>query len=248
MKRASKMKCGFTVVELLVVIFAIALLAALLLPALAQGKATAKSVACKSNLRQLGIALAGYTESEDYYPPLDQEDPGLLGIYGWPAHLLPHLSTNTAVFRCPGTDPEMEWNPAPNGPQPFPFNVTAYSKFSYGYNASGVGPGGWLGLGNAGEFRLPASKVLAPSEMIAIGDSNGDTVADGEIEFRKPPSLQLPLAPPGNRHRGGANIVFCDGHVEWALQTKWVERKDEVARRWNNDNRSHPEVWRGNRF
>ncbi len=51
---------GFTLVELLVVIAVIAILAALLLPALAKAKASAQSAACKSNLRQLGIALTIY--------------------------------------------------------------------------------------------------------------------------------------------------------------------------------------------
>jgi len=51
---------AFTLVELLVVIAVIAILAALLLPALAKAKASAKCAACKSNLRQLGIALTMY--------------------------------------------------------------------------------------------------------------------------------------------------------------------------------------------
>jgi prepilin-type processing-associated H-X9-DG protein/prepilin-type N-terminal cleavage/methylation domain-containing protein len=248
MKRISKPKDAFTLIELLIVIGIMVLLAAMLLPGLAQGQASAKSAACRSNLRQIGIALISYVDCEDYFPPVNQDDPGLLEIYAWPAHLLPHLGSNTVVFRCPAARPETEWSRAPNGPQPFPFNLTAYSRFAYGYNAFGAGAGGWLGLGNAGEFRLPASRVLVPSEMIAIGDSNGDNVADAEIEFRKPPGLALPLAPPGKRHRSGANIVFCDGHVEWAGQRKWLDRTDEAARRWNNDNQSHPEVWRANRF
>src|SRR2546426_10169292 len=59
---------GFTLVELLVVIAVIAILAALLLPALAKAKASAQSAACKSNLRQLGLALNMYVDDWGKYP------------------------------------------------------------------------------------------------------------------------------------------------------------------------------------
>ena len=66
--RHSDSRAGFTLIELLVVIFIIAILAALLLPALAKAKAAAKSAACKSNLRQLAIALDLYVDDNEKYP------------------------------------------------------------------------------------------------------------------------------------------------------------------------------------
>lgn len=66
--RNSDSRLGFTLIELLVVIAIIALLAAMLLPTLARGKAAAKSAACKSNLRQLGTALNMYVGDYDKYP------------------------------------------------------------------------------------------------------------------------------------------------------------------------------------
>jgi len=74
---------AFTLVELLVVIAVIAILAALLLPALAKAKASAKCAACKSNLRQLGIALTMYVGDNQKYPgPIMPEDGGPLEPIG----------------------------------------------------------------------------------------------------------------------------------------------------------------------
>lgn len=87
--RQNPIKAGFTLIELLVVIAIIVILAALLLPALARGKAAAKSASCKSNLRQWGIALNLYVDDHGYYPgtPPSIRDSGR-GLFLTPASLV----------------------------------------------------------------------------------------------------------------------------------------------------------------
>jgi prepilin-type N-terminal cleavage/methylation domain-containing protein/prepilin-type processing-associated H-X9-DG protein len=240
---------GFTLIELLVVIAILAILAALLLSSLATAKASAHSAACKSNLRQLGVALVNFVHDNGHYPAREHLDTGISRFitYGWPAHLLPYMSSNTAVYHCPSTGADFEWptNRSEKG-YPFPFNIDiGTTRFSYGYNQWAVASVGGYGLGGAPGSEIRESKIGNPADMIAIGDSDGSGTGDGDISFHRlaAPGGPQSFVPPGNRHKGGANIVFCDGHVEWARQDKWIEPTDEAARRWNNDNKPHRELW-----
>jgi prepilin-type processing-associated H-X9-DG protein len=239
-----KLKRAFTLIELLVVIGTIAILTALLLPTLSRSKQSAHSTACKNNLRQLGIALVLYANDSGFYPSLHHLDQSInpFVTYGWMAQLLPFVSHNTVVFKCPSAPPEFAWptNISSRG-YVFPYNIGPDVKFSYGFNGWGVAAVSGLGLGENPDNRVSTTRVKNPADMIAVGDSAGDGSQDGWITFHRFQAILV--APPGTRHNNGANIVFVDGHVEWQKQARWIALTDVAARRWNNDNQPHSNLW-----
>jgi prepilin-type processing-associated H-X9-DG protein/prepilin-type N-terminal cleavage/methylation domain-containing protein len=279
---------GFTLVELLVVVGIIAILIALLMPAITKVRKHALELKCAANLHSIGQALTMYTQTYGYYPGGAMWGP-ILGpsdnMYAlWPVRLRAFTGGEQGIFYCPAADERCEWRPdgpAPTGRATAFHAAFGYQEgepllrwqdrfFSYGYNIWGTqGTSSppmseQRGLGfeivsrsvplsprDRDSMReVQASRVKVPSEMIAIADSTGDGVWDFSIiasitdvgnAARKPRWI-------GVLHRGGGNVLFCDGHVQWYLQrdlvcdssipgtSQWFRES-----LWNNDHISHEE-------
>lgn len=238
----ARLRRGFTLVELLVVIGIIALLIAILMPALNAARKQAYAVTCMSNLRQMGIAATMYINDTKYYPGhVARNASGEFAV--WPARLRRYMSANgqaanQGVFRCPTQDTSFEWEVGSKIPPVATEAETGYGydvgesllmrnwgRFSYGYNDWGAnnnfaygpvqrGLGGDLWNPKAAEVK--ASRVKKAAEMIMIADNTPDGWWDFNID---PTEVQ---EAPGKIHKGGANVLWCDGHVSWHPQSELV--------------------------
>ena len=176
MKVKSTEPRGFTLIELLLVIAIIAILAALLLPALSRAKAAAHSAKCRSNLRQIGQALAIYAGDFGKYPYFVNGDTDTGKRQFWHEYLEPYTSTKwtNALYLGPTyRSVTAEAAGSFGDGQVVLLGTPGQRSYAYRSGGSGTVP---LGLGalRARDYQteaVPESRVRSPTDMYAIADS-----------------------------------------------------------------------------
>ncbi len=245
-----KKRAAFTLIELLVVIAIIAILAAMLLPALSRAKAQGQSISCKNRLRQISLAVQMYVADYKAYPYYATNSVGVGGLAGyyWHESLEPYspLRWTNVSYHCPGYKGGISLQD-PGGP----FGSYAYNEVGTSMvNESALG----LGTRTFFPFSFSAreSAVAAPSDLLCVADcqSLGGKVYLGGVVYPVGSSgldtlrcfYKPALTPYPERHGKKYNATFCDAHVE-GVSPAVIFNPTNSAIRWNNDHQQHPESW-----
>jgi len=201
---------AFTLVELLVVIAIIGLLIGLLLPAVQAAREAARRTQCKSNLRQIGLALTRYLDQQGErgeFPeavilpsasiaPLDEDDKST-----WPLHkiLADYGENNQEMYSCPS-----DYGPLR------PSDKAVYDGYVREIDSQPYQPGDSYFANEGTSYEYASFRLEGKTRQQALERRRGDTRGSGQVwivydfeSFHGPPSVD-----------GSRNFLYLDGHVD----------------------------------
>ncbi len=220
-----KLNKGFTLIELLVVIAIIALLLAILMPALSRAKEQAQATRCLANLKQIGVAMHLYASDYDYKLPRAELRPGVAVYNGidmrWPVLFMPYVGGisdkvenyyELKIFDCPSY---------PNKDQTVDYCTNAFDLKGTMTE--------YFGFSKIDDFPRHATTIfMADYEYIPNADHIKIILKDDPPDEMKVKmqsldvwnANHLPSAPDGSRrmardrHNKRVNCLFIDGHSD----------------------------------
>jgi len=206
------MRKKFTLIELLVVIGIIALLSSLLLPALGKAREMGQRIACASNLKNMGTAIACYANDyNDYVPPGSATylvNGGNVGTSAWVCFISAYISTtyqnvysmdSPAVFYCPSGESEI-------------IIAQNHKLTNYLYC-------GWLGRLElaSGDVRYGPRKITKcqfPAKIFSVIDGRTKSYGGCTSQISAPYQVDEYYIPK-IRHQKGVNLLHVDGHTAY---------------------------------